>query len=459
MGNFQWIFATCYYVVKNNMNALMKRDSNIVPQLFLVHCVDTEGPLEENLQATFDRLRENKSLDLPPSLEILKKLQQKQIDLKGREEEIADYIDAKRISYLSSWGLVGAMLRRVTSPEFRMQHADPFGNPYTFSWFIIDIVGYLNNPRKKSIGFHSVFDHFHTIVEHFFQDVVGWHFHTVPANGNAVEYNTCWTNNDWHEQSICRRLIERKHFPSIFRAGGHIERNDLNFWLEQYIPFDFSCRSYDPASRIQYKAGDINDWRGAPTDWSPYHPCFYDYRKPGNMRRSIFRTLDIDSNACQLTEREVEKAFLRARTHPTILSVSTHDRRDMAPEILHVMELMQKVSKKFSDVSWMHSNALSAARAIHHFSDDSTPQFSVRLENGVLYVSTQTKIFGPQPFLAIQEGEDLFYRDNFTIESDQAWAYKIPAGRKITRLGIAASAPNGAVGTKVIRLSKVVQHA
>lgn len=425
---------------------------NPSPQLFLVHCVDTEGPLNETLEATFDRLRENKSIVLPASFENLVKLQNKQIDLQGREEEIADYIHPKRISYMTNWEEVGKMLKNVTSTEFRMKHADSFGNPYTFSWLLIDIIGYLNNPRQKSIGFHSVFDNFNEIVKKKFDDVLGWHFHAVPQNRNAIEYNTCWTNNDWHEQSLCRRLIERNHFPSIFRAGGHIERNDLSFWLEQFIPFDFSCRSYDPSSNMQYRPGDINDWRGAPTDWSPYNPCFYDYRKKGDMKRHIFRTLDIDSNAHCLTEFEVEKAFARARTHPTILAVSTHDRRDMAPEIDHVMALVKKVANKFKDISWSHSNALNAARAVQGLMKEEKPAFNISIENGVLHINTDTEIFGPQPFLAVKEGEDLYYRDNLTIETSHNWAYQIPKARKIQALGIAASNHSGEVGTKIISL-------
>ena len=41
-------------------------------------------------------------------------------------------------------------------------------------------------------------------------------FHTVPKNQNAfLEYNHTWTNNDWHEQSICRRLLEKKLSPQF----------------------------------------------------------------------------------------------------------------------------------------------------------------------------------------------------------------------------------------------------
>ena len=376
-----------------------------------------------------------------------------EVPLDGREQEIADYIHPKRLDYLENWDEVSKMLLKVTSKDFRFKYADKFNNPLTYSWFVIDIVGYKNNPRSKSIGFHSVFDNFNNIVKNKYNDVVGWHFHTVPANQNAIEYNTCWTNNDFHEQSICRRLIERNTYTSIFRAGGHIERNDLSFWLEQFIPFDFSCRSYDINSNTQYNPGDINDWRGAPTDWSSYNPNFYDYRKKGNMNRNIFRTLDIDSNACQLNEYEVEKAFRRAMHLPTVISVSTHDRRDFSKEVENVMLLINKVANKYPCVTWLHSNALDAARACLEINIPNTkPSFDFTLQDNILNINSNFDLFGSFPFLAIQERENLFYRDNVTIESPRHWVYKIPKLRNIKKIAVAGSDKCGQQAIKTITL-------
>ena len=35
--------------------------------VYIVHCIDTEGPLHESVDATFERLREIFHLDLPAS--------------------------------------------------------------------------------------------------------------------------------------------------------------------------------------------------------------------------------------------------------------------------------------------------------------------------------------------------------------------------------------------------------
>ena len=46
-------------------------------KLHIVHCIDTEGPLSETIEATFDRLYDSKGIRLNPSIETLEKLQNK----------------------------------------------------------------------------------------------------------------------------------------------------------------------------------------------------------------------------------------------------------------------------------------------------------------------------------------------------------------------------------------------
>ena len=55
--------------------------SNVV---HIVHCIDTEGPLYESIDATFKRINDVFGLKLEPSLETLKKLQNKKISLEGK---------------------------------------------------------------------------------------------------------------------------------------------------------------------------------------------------------------------------------------------------------------------------------------------------------------------------------------------------------------------------------------
>lgn len=421
------------------------------PTLWVVPCIDTEGPLEETIDATFERLKNMFGIEIEPSIKNLDKLQNTEIDFGGLEQKIATAFSKERLAYLSTWREVEEMVRDVTSEEYRFKFKDPSGNPLVFSWFIIDVIGYKSNPRRKAVGYHTVWDQYQRLLKETIDyDAFGWHFHTVPVNQNPLEYNPCWTNNDYHEQSICRRLIERNFFPSIFRAGGVIERNDLNYWLEQFIPFDYSCHSLEKGFG---GPGCLSDWRNAPLSWRGYHPNFYDYRKEGSMNRLIFRCLDTNTPNCKLSKTLIETAFKEAQIKGSaILSYFTHDRRDMRPDFEFADTLIRDVATNYADVNWQYTHAINAAQQVKNLNQTSSNfQFNLKIEDSTLWIHSNQKIFGSIPFLGIEEAS-LFYRTNPTIEGNNSWAYKLNKNRNYKNIAVAASSANGHVSINKIRI-------
>ena len=57
--------------------------------LYVVHCVDTEGPLNETLDATFERLESIFGITLEPTQDNLEFLQNRKINLDGKEDAVA----------------------------------------------------------------------------------------------------------------------------------------------------------------------------------------------------------------------------------------------------------------------------------------------------------------------------------------------------------------------------------
>ena len=55
--------------------------------VYIVHCVDTEGPLYESVEATFERLKSIFKLDFEPSFGLLRRLQAGEVDLGGRKQQ------------------------------------------------------------------------------------------------------------------------------------------------------------------------------------------------------------------------------------------------------------------------------------------------------------------------------------------------------------------------------------
>lgn len=429
-------------------------------KVLVCHCMDVEGPMEETVSATWERLVEEDGVHIncEPNKENLILLQNCKLDL-GLDESRADYLSRKyskhNLDYLKSWKEIDAAFSKINSVEFRQKYSSPLGTPYLINWFIYDHFGFKTNPRFHDDGIHHIFDHYKKswLNNKTVDDGLYWHYHHPPASGDAVEWNTNLFQNGVYEEILARRIIERNWFPSTFRAGGHIERNDLNFWLEMFIPFDFSSRT--PLNLDDFdNSGVVCDWRHAPKEWGSYSPSLYDYRKIGDMRRKLFRCLDLKTWITQITEEEVRQAFSQARlsSEPVVLAYYNHDYRDISSDIEFGHDLVSKISKEFGDVQWDYSNCLSAARASLGMdrNDDKDLNIKTVLEGNLLTVKTNFTPFGPQPFLAIQENGK-FFRDNFTDEGDNTWCYRFRKLDDLEKYGVAA---NDKFGNTVVNVSK-----
>ena len=110
------------------------------PIVYVVHCVDTEGPLYESLEATFERLRSLFSLEFEASAETLRRLQNREMDLGGLEDDVARVVDPHLLAYNDDWSKIDAMLDRIVSRDFRERVPDSFGRGWIFNWYCLDHV-------------------------------------------------------------------------------------------------------------------------------------------------------------------------------------------------------------------------------------------------------------------------------------------------------------------------------
>lgn len=208
-----------------------------------------------------------------------------------------------------------------------------------------------------------------------------------------------------------------------------------------FIPFDFSSRTPSNLDDFDNRA-DVCDWRHSPKAWGSYSPNFYDYRKTGDMKRKLFRCLDLRTWITQITEDEVRQAFLQSRSsaNPIVLAYYNHDYRDISSDIEFGHELLSRIGKEFDDVQWDYSNCLSAARASLGMQKEEYKKLSIEtyLEGNLLTVKSNFNTFGPQPFLAIQENGK-FFRDNFTDEGNNTWCYRFRKIANVERYGVAAN--------------------
>ena len=152
--------------------------------VYVVHCIDTEGPLDETTPALFERINSVFGLNLEPSEETLEDLQCCRSELVADQSvasEIARMVDPRLRDYLSSWDQIAEMLQEALSIEYRERYSDSFGRPWIYNWFCVDHVGFISNPRNRALGFHRVFDWYQETLKRTNSVYDGLHFHHHPV--------------------------------------------------------------------------------------------------------------------------------------------------------------------------------------------------------------------------------------------------------------------------------------
>ena len=444
--------------------------------VYFVHCVDTEGPLYESLTAKFQRVKDIFNISVKPSKENLKKLKLAKIPLKGKEKKIASVLSSHLTNYNSDWSKINNMISRIFSRKFRNSHKDSFGKSWVFNWHCLDHVGYKTNPRRRTLGYHKISDYYTKVLKKYknYEDKIHWHFHPMSTYNEAHRCATSYANSPELYQILCRKIIERNFFPSVFRAGFQAERPDSNLFLEQWIPFDITNMSTrdnkDLDLSLDFKLGRSGDWRRAPKEWNIYHPSHDDYQTPGNCRRWIGRALNVLNRIASINQREIDNAFIQAQKKGyALVGFASHDFRDLEYEVKYLNNLIKRSFKKFKNVEYKFCEAKYAFAKIAKLKEKTKIkplQFKIKYYKKskedfarLAVIVTQGDVFGPQPFLAIKTKKGRFINDNFDFSSNKKiWHYAFHSDtisiNDISIIGIAANDKLGNTCIKKIKFHK-----
>jgi hypothetical protein len=440
---------------------MSKKTGNI----YFVHAVDTEGPLYENIDEIFKRIKEYYGIDIKASEENLDKLQKKEIDCGKFTDAISEMLRSDQITFKDTWDKIYEMMDSLMSNEFRNQLPDMDGNGYVFSWFCVDHVGYNNNPRRRTMGFHGIHEEYQRILKKYNCEVdrLYWHYHPMSFSKDAHRSGNNFNFTNLHNEILTRRIIDHSWFPAAFRPTSSI-RMDGNVWLEQWIPFELGNMNVDDHEslmnnqRLTGVYGLDNDCRGAPTDWSIYNPNIRDYRKQGTLKRYIGRCLNVKSYTLEINEMELTKAFEKAKSGENVLvSVTNHDFRDMVKETTDFVSLVKSVSEKYTDVGFKWSNTVAAFRNVVGIKRQDPVSFSIFISENILHVKSNKQIWGPQPFLAIKTKEGKYYTDNFINDDEYNWRYSFDSWTieldSIQSIGVAT---NDLSGNTVVYVNNLI---
>lgn len=404
--------------------------------LYVVYCIDTEGPLYEQIESTFERIKSTFGIEIKSTKENLELLQEGRCPKgykipENKIKEIKKFISPKLITYKKDWNDLDNMWKSCFSREFRNKDIflDDNKNGLIYNFFIMDHVGFsYNNSRRRSYGYNIIFDYYLSLVKNTkWEDRISWHFHpihfTKDAHRSASSYTYSW---DVIHEIIARRIIDRNFFPCVNRPGFHTERPDIHNFLEMWIPFDYANQSMIKKEETEQRdviEGRFGDWGRAPSDWSVYHPDYDDYQNIGNCRRVIGKCLNIGTRLRTLNEDEIRAAFIKARSSGRIiLSFANHDWRDIKDDLIDTYKTIKKIKGEFLDVKIINSSAGDAMRGVL-FENTSYNNFDwdINCKEDERYLKIEIdvkkgKTFGPQPFLAMKTIEGSYYHDNFDIQ-------------------------------------------
>lgn len=434
-------------------------DTNVV---LITHAIDTEGPLYESISAKFERLHDLFGIaSIAPTAANLRKLKAGEIRLEGGiEKDVARILNGHLANYNDTWDKVDAMLERIMTEEFRNSIPDSYGGGWVYNWHCLDHVGFEYNPRRRDMGYHNIFDHYREVLaaQPGTRDRIHWHFHPMSTYRDAHRCATSFENSPELHQILSRRIIERSWFPTVFRAGFQVERPDSNWFLEQWIPFDISNMAVDDNSEldrtIDFRNGRSGDWRLAPADWSTYHPSHDNYQLPGDCRRWIARAMNVLNRIASIDQREMDKAFARASEgKPTIVGIASHDFRDLGTEVDFLRGLITESGKRYPGVKFKYCEGVEAFRHAIWPEGITAPAVNLEVEYRpahagdvpTLEIRTKAgKVFGPQPYLAIQTKSRRYIHDNLDFSpGHDRWFYafhgdSLPV-EDVSRVGIAAN--------------------
>lgn len=434
----------------------------------VVHCVDTEGPLYESVEATFERLHSIFHLQFEPSAELLRRLQAGTVPLGGLEADVQKVVDPHLLAYNDTWDKVDHMLDELMSDAFRTAVRDSAGAGWVYNWFCVDHVDYESNPRRRDIGFHNVFEHYRRRIQgsDFQRDGVHFHYHPHAFRREAHRCAThWWASSDSLHQILSRRVIDHLWFPAAHRPGFHVIRPDSHWFLEQHIPFDFSNQAMldtsPDASQFGLMGGRFGDWRRSPANWAPYHPSVDDYQVAGTCRRWVARCLNVGTRYRLIHERDVRQAFREAAEgKPVVLAITNHDFRNMAPDIKDFRELLCRVAAEFPDTPFLFCEAVAAMRSALQLPSESPCELQLEIERAgdhahVLTVCSETPTFGPQPWLALKTAAGTYHFDNFDIDRPfHRWQYVFDEETfpltALSSIGVAANNASGITSVATI---------
>ena len=150
-------------------------------QIYIVHSVDTEGPLYESQKETFKRIEELCGIRIKnQSSKILNKIIKGNYFNEKLKKKVSKIFNPHLINYNYNWSLIRKMLNSISKPNFRNRVPGSDGKGYVLTWHCVDHVNYKTNPRKRILGYGKIFSFYKNFIKRKkLKDKLQFHFHPM----------------------------------------------------------------------------------------------------------------------------------------------------------------------------------------------------------------------------------------------------------------------------------------
>jgi len=341
------------------------------------------------------------------------------IDAETRQLASLGYHQILTLIDYDTLGTVGKVMRE----DFRNSYIDSYGGVLQFTWFALTHEAYCeSDQRDGTIIFEKLKSYAKPMAA--YGDMVGWHY----PNADWDSADTSLGHGRWHqrttfdgtkyhhgpdtalaEQMAAMVILKQGIYPNVFRSGWNWQNNQYSAWLDDITPFDFS--NVAPMVGIPNDPhvspnGSDYDWSQAPSDWSWYHPNRENYQMPGDMKRTIFRTMP----AHRQSELDLGKAFALANQgHHVLVGFYTHSYDDLEKFCRIVRAGLELGTQQFPGVFYKYVTALEGARRMLSLTDMTPPKLAVFRQKDVVVVTSDKPLFA-FPYGAILDSSGNYRR-------------------------------------------------
>ncbi len=320
----------------------------------------------------------------------------------------------------------GNIIEQVMDPAWRDSIKDDFGGPLKISWFLMTFEGY----RPAGYGINAVAEEF---LDRFTDrartcgDEIGWHYHHADWYNDSLKNRTAWnpittfsgrTYNRFTDRQLAMNHLAsfiyfNKIYPASFRAGWIWENTDFSNWLDSVIPFDYS-----------------HNWDSADQGTFMYHPGRENMLRPGNLSRTIVRSVSPTDTAYMRLMFE-----LAASGEQVIVAFYTHNFGSTDLNNNAIKSLVVRNHKRFrafsrsSGAPFRYCTASEAVMRVRGERPETgfVPSIEYNRADGVITIDYTPAMFGV-PLLCLQtEDEEIVGTFMKWDSTGNKWTYTIPA--------------------------------